>query len=130
MRASGVGMGMAAVVVVAAIVAGVWAVGGPETARLERLDAERRSDLGRIQSALRREDPLPASLEALGERLSGDERADPATGEPYGYRALSDSTYELCATFALGSDRLGSPRGAIGRYEAGRHCFEVGPEER
>lgn len=129
-RASGVGMLVTAAVVAAAVFAGLWVVGGPETARLERFDTERRSDLRRIQSVLSREKALPRSLESLGESLSVDERVDPATAEPYVYRVLSDSTYELCATFALPSDALGRPSETIGRYDAGRHCFTVDREDR
>ncbi|MEM1056433.1 MAG: hypothetical protein AAGI52_13000 [Bacteroidota bacterium] len=117
-----IGMG---VVVAALIALGLFVVGGPGTARLERLDEERRADLQRIQRALRNADPLPASLSDASLRLNESDWTDPVAAEPYGYRVLSDSTYELCATFALSSDDLGRPVARIGRYDAGRHCFTV-----
>lgn len=123
----------AGAVVVAAIVAALLTVGGAGKARLERLDRERIADLDRIALELASAwtpPPLP-SLEAYRLPLSEDDLTDPATGEPYGYRPLSDSTYELCATFALTSTALGPrpPRSPLGPYEAGRHCFVVAPEQ-
>lgn len=121
----------ACVVVVAAIVAGLLTVGGVRTARGERLDRERLADLDRIHRALA-ETRLPLSLDSLETRLSDADLTDPATGEPYAYRPLSDSTYELCASFALSSDELGPrfPESPFGAHEAGRHCFVVAHRQR
>ncbi|MDX1418543.1 MAG: hypothetical protein R3181_01135 [Rubricoccaceae bacterium] len=132
-RAPGTWLLLAAgAVVVAAVVAGLLTVGGAGEARLERLDRERLADLDRIERALARDRtrPLPPSLDRDALALSEADLTDPATGEPYGYRPLSDSTYELCATFALPSTALGprDPHAPVGAYAAGPHCYVVEPE--
>lgn len=124
--------GAAVVIVVVAIVAGFFVIGSPGEARLEKLDDERLDDLRRIRGAIERTE-IPASLDSLvaSRHLSRDDLIDPTTDEPYGYRVLSDSTYELCATFALSSADLGDraiDRSTVGSYEAGRHCFTVQPD--
>ncbi len=124
----------AAVLVVLAIVAGLAAVGGPGTARLEKLDAARLDQLRAIEQAVdntwRRTGALPPSLESLDVQFSDRARNDPETGEPYEYRVLSDSTAELCGTFAQADDfgAVGIPEWSdIGPHRAGRHCFTLYP---
>lgn len=126
----------AGVVVVAAVVGGLVIVGGPGEARLEKLDTARRDDLRTIEHAVAevwdRTDALPPSLDSLraADRLRPEDLADPETGASYDYRVLSDSTYELCATFARASDdreRWLHDRSAIDAHGAGRHCFTVRP---
>jgi hypothetical protein len=127
--------GAAVVVVLAALVAGLFVIGGPGEARLERLDTERTEDLRRIEQAVdevwRHADTLPPSLDSLraANRLAPDDLTDPTTGEPYDYRVLSDSTYELCATFDRASDDTPTTYSwtDIGNHGAGRHCFTLYP---
>jgi len=127
--------GAAIVIVIAAIVAGLFVIDGPGEARLERLDAARVEDLRRIEQEVanvwRRTDALPPSLDSLRatNRLPADGVVDPTTGAPYDYRVLSDSTYELCATFDRASD---TPPASytwtdIGAHDAGRQCFTLHP---
>ena len=134
-------------VVLAALVAGVRVVGSPVEARQERLDEVRRSDLRTIerevQGRWRRGEPTPAALDSVASGLSPDFdsivvprdgsapdfRLDPETQEPYAYRALGDSTAEVCAIFALAYRRPdpylnGS---AIDQHPAGRFCFTLTP---
>ena len=126
----------AGVVVAAAVVAGLVVVGSPGEARLEKLDTARRDDLRTIEHAVAevwdRTATLPPSLDSLraANRLRPEDLTDPETNEPYAYRVLSDSTYELCATFARASDdreRWLHDRSAIDAHGAGRHCFTVQP---
>ena len=137
MRTPGFWLGGAAIVIVtAAIVAGLFVIGGPGEARLERLDSERTGDLRRIEYAVaevwHRTEALPPSLDSLraANQLAAEDLFDPTTNEPYDYRVLSDSTYALCATFDLASDDSPAPyarTGIIDSHDAGRHCFTVHP---
>lgn len=128
--------GAALVVVLAAIIAGLFVIGGPGEARLERLDTERTEDLRRIERAVdevwRRTETLPPSLDSLpaANRLTPDDLIDPTTGALYDYRVLSDSTYELCATFDLANDDAPAPfteSDVTPGHDAGRHCFTLHP---
>ena len=102
---------VAGVIVASAVVAGLLVVGGPGTARLEKLDRERLDDLHRIRNAVAYIGHVPASLDSLvtADRLTDADLTDPETGERYAYRVLTDSTYEVCTTFALSSENS-SPR--------------------
>lgn len=126
----------ACVIVVAAIVGGLIVVGGPGEARLEKLDTARLDDLRAIdraaEQALTQTGTLPPSLDSLAAvaHLTLDQLSDPETSEPYEYRVLSDSTAEVCATFAH-ADGVVVPlahRSDIGGdHPAGRHCFTLYP---
>jgi hypothetical protein len=137
----------ATVLVVTALVAGVVVVGGPGEARLERLDEARRNDLQEIERTLRNRwrsgQPTPATLADLTPGASPEFDSvvvpdpsaghlhDPVTGEPYAYRALSDSRAEVCATFALPYSRP-SPYlngSTITAHPAGRACFTLTPND-
>ena len=128
--AGGIVLGVAAVVAGAAIIVGVISVGGPETGRLERLDAERVEDLRGIMRAMDRfwtdHERLPATLDELAEypRVRVD-TLDPGSEEPYGYRIVDEDTYELCAVFNTESR---PPRRAptdFWSHGAGGQCFEL-----
>ncbi|MGB7249081.1 MAG: hypothetical protein WBC73_09090 [Phormidesmis sp.] len=125
----------AAAVVIAAI-AGFWLLGSPNQQRLLSLDSERISDLSQIASELAYDGespidnssapPLPAQLpEAVTAR---DDLRDPLTGDLYEYRRLSDTAYELCATFATDASEQRSNSRFVDvrwRHPAGYHCFEI-----
>lgn len=127
--------GAALVIVLVAIAGGLFVIGGPGDARLERLDRERTDDLRRIEQAIaeawRRADALPASLDTLRSinRVMPDDLIDPTTSEPYEYRVLSDSTYELCATFDRPSDEatIAYEWTGVGDHDAGLNCFTIHP---
>ncbi|MBT8486455.1 MAG: hypothetical protein HKO59_09455 [Phycisphaerales bacterium] len=123
------------VLVIGAVVWGVALVGTPGTARLQRLDRQRLADLRTIFREVQSlcQDPdlkdelkraLPATLDDLA-TLARSERinvADPVTSEPYVYVVTSETTYELCATFALERD---SDVDVFWNHPPGRHCFTV-----
>ena len=93
-----------ALVVLAAIVAGFMVIGSPFTARRERLDVQRASDLQNIQAQVvdhwQRTRALPTSLDTLADSISGYAAPrDPETAQSYEYRILTDLQFELCATF-------------------------------
>jgi hypothetical protein len=60
-----------------------------------------------------------ASVRARNERLSVQ---DPETGEPCTYTVQSETTFELCATFARQREWTS---GVFWNHPAGTHCFRI-----
>jgi len=106
---------------------GLYVSGSPATARQEMLDGRRVRDLRdaktEIYSYWHRYHALPAAIDSISP-VPADSAGhrDPVTGTPYEYRVTSDSTYELCAVFALPSP---AEADVDWRHPAGRHCFPV-----
>ena len=133
-------LSISAVAVAIAIIAGFWLLGSPGQQRLLSLDSERINDLtqiaGELSYTVNNPDgstapPLPQQLpDSVTTRA---DLTDPVTREPYEYRRLSDSSYELCATFATDSKEQDSTQptslppfvNARWSHSAGRHCFEI-----
>lgn len=129
---------LATAVVVALVVAGLFAIGSPATARKYKADQERRIRLDQIHYVLsahvREEGTLPRSLEEMDAELlrqvgyGGDARKDPESGEFFDYTRRSDREYEVCANFETESDdRRSSDFGGYPggfNHEAERTCFE------
>ena len=97
------------VVIVAAIVASLFLVGGPAKQRDIRLDQSRVSGLQTIQSSLvgywRDKEALPESLAALEDDVIGYRNpADPESGEAYEYAVTGELSFQLCAVFTTASD--------------------------
>jgi hypothetical protein len=130
---------VATVAVVALVIAGLFAIGSPSTARKFKADQERRNRLGQIHYVLagqvREEGSLPESLDEIDDevlRQGGygfDVRKDPATGELFEYRRLADRRYEVCADFETSSEdgraqEFGPYPGDLEEHEAGRTCFD------
>ena len=101
-------LGAAGTAVVAAVAVGLVLLGPPSQERERRIDDRRVADLNGIAAAANlywtRHGRLPASLDELaaepGPTIS---TSDPTSSEMYGYRALDDGRYEVCATFAADS---------------------------
>ena len=101
-------LGVSGAAVAAAVVLGLVFLGSPAQERERRIDDRRLSDLHGIGAAAdlywTRHGRLAASLDDLaaepGVRIS---TRDPTTSEMYGYRALDEGRYEVCATFAADS---------------------------
>ncbi len=110
-----------------AVVAGLVLIGSPGEERMRRLDAKRVSDLRMIVSSIddywRRHDRLPSTLTDFANEpdLSPPTR-DPETDEPYEYRALDSTAYEICSVFHLPAP--GSRKDADFWFHAsGRQCY-------
>jgi hypothetical protein len=116
--------------VVAAMVAGLVLIGSPWTARSRRLDRIRVRDLTQLSQAIDRywkqEGKLPASFDALATvpEASFGSTMDPSTAEPYSYRPMDDSRYEMCATFEA-DDREDAYSPPFWKHAAGRKCFQL-----
>jgi hypothetical protein len=118
-----------AVVVTAAIGAGIYLLGSPAAERARRLDERRVEDLSGIARAVdvywTRNMRLPASLAALRTETGANITiADPATGAAYEFLPLEGEEYELCAAFE-GASVDSSLRFDAGfwSHRAGRQCF-------
>lgn len=129
------------VVVLASIIGGFFIVGSPGQQRKVRMDETRVQQLNNIHYELinhwQRTRTLPETLAVLQNNTGVYTLSDPETGEPYEYKRVSDTSYEICATFA--TESRGNERGLIRdpysagqnwTHEAGRTCFAraINPE--
>jgi hypothetical protein len=97
---------VASIVMFAAVLGGFHVLGSPAHQRDLRLDTRRVQNLTALSMAIRNvwmtNHTLPADLDAIDTPIR--RTVDPVTGKPYGYRRLSDETYNLCAEFAAASE--------------------------
>ncbi len=122
------------VVLLVAVVGGFFIIESPADQRQRALDDERVEHLWEVETAVEnywwQNEELPESLDVIDSELP----VDPGTEEAYEYALLSDTSYELCATFAFEGekDRYARPVMIEGileersyyNHEAGRDCFE------
>jgi hypothetical protein len=127
MRTQRVAAWASALVVAAAVVAGLTIIGTPSEQRLMRLDERRIMDLRSLSFYVnqyrRQRQALPGRAEDVIDgqtttRLS----VDPESQQPYDYRVIDAARYELCATF---SRRSRAPSNDFWFHEAGRRCFSL-----
>jgi hypothetical protein len=117
---------VASVAVVLIVVLGFIGLGAPNRQRAMRADLQRVTGLYQLSTAIQNywaghESTLPTGLDQLPMRPS-----DPITHQPYVYRALAGSNYELCADFAgSGGDGQGSAGDNERTHPAGMHCFKL-----
>ena len=130
-----------------AVIAGLATVGGPGTARLQRIDERRARDLVELVNAVERHRMLTGSLPASLEGLRADRAGvpdpsgqpailDPETGEPYAYEVLAGGRFRLCMRLSLpgsppawtdpiripGSRRVAS---MVSDADTGRLCWQT-----
>lgn len=130
-------------VVIVVAIAGIVAVGSPQSARRLLFDAERINHLSQLQYDLlnywQAKDKLPSQLDELNDEMRGVlVPVDPETSAKYEYRAMSEKSFELCATFSFSSGKNTQPakpeiylspmtpfgpNGGVWNHEAGRSCF-------
>ena len=119
------------ILVILGVGAAFTLLGSPARQRQVSLDQERVQDLVNIARQLSyRTEATGEAGEQLPEQLPADLSVDrdPVTDEPYEYQRLSDSTYELCATFTTDSReyvRYEIWPNAQWQHLAGRHCYEI-----
>lgn len=122
------------------ILAGLYTSGSPINRRQLALDEQRVRHLTELSYAVdnyvQTYTFLPATLEALVEAYPylNQTAQDPVTGSLYEYTRSTTTTYELCATFDLPSEKDAySPTPSPIRdvtenpsflvHDSGRHCF-------
>ncbi len=125
-RPDRVALGVAGAAMLLAVVAGVAFLGSPAAERMRSEDARRLDDLMLLGETVdvqwSRNRRMPESRESLEAAQPNAARRDPSTKAPYAYRALADSSFELCATFAAPSPT--EARVDLWSHSAGRSCFE------
>lgn len=138
------------VVLFSALIAGFFIAGTPADQRDIRMDADRIDDVSAIQwqimDYITTNSTLPADQATLNAYITdewGDAmQVDPETKEPYEYIRVSDTVFQLCATFARVSEsdsdsyrdypvkdivdekELRILGGNNWTHDAGRYCFE------
>jgi hypothetical protein len=103
------------VLVAVSVVTGFFIVGSPQQERLRRFDERRVSDLQNLQSQIlyywQSKATLPQNLAALNDSISGfTVPRDPESGQEYQYVATSPQSFQLCATFDVGSSMSNSAK--------------------
>jgi hypothetical protein len=86
------------------VVAGLLAVGGPGTARVERRDDVRLDDIQRLADYVRcvadtQDRTLPEALRPVETCQGGQRFEDPFSGTPYRYEKITETAFRLCAGF-------------------------------
>lgn len=124
---------LASIVVLVAVLAGLFLAGSPSDERLRRLDAIRIQHLQELNAAIdlqiRRNNFMPASLvDAVdGQRLTMLP-TDPEYDTHYDYAQINSSSYALCAVFSAASAAEAATD--FWAHPAGRACFtfQVSPD--
>lgn len=118
--------GLAGVVVVVMLILGFSFTGSPSTQRTLRADEKRSQDLYQLSQQIYTTWASSGRLPGHLDELRGIALADPVTREAYEYRTIEGSRYELCAVFALSSDREpGGQRADAWSHPSGHHCFSI-----
>jgi len=118
---------LSAIAMIAAVVAGLIAIGSPSEFRMRRFDERRANDLVSISGAVR---TYRLTHESLPQKLGDLEAAitynlkDPV-GRPYEYAIKDEFSYELCAEFDTTTDTLTATRfrSVFEKHGSGRQCF-------
>lgn len=130
------------IVVIVAIIAGLYVSGSPANRRRLSLDERRVNSLNQITTAIdtfvETKSALPTSLDILAQDQPylATELRDPTTNALYEYTPSSTSTYDLCATFDLPNEQdPGAPPFAptqdfwnnpiLSLHSAGRVCYPL-----
>lgn len=135
--------------IIAVIVLGFMVIGSPRTQRLAKHDEAKIYDLQNLASQIRyfydTNKVLPQTLTELSQSNTYGARmyADQQTGEPYVYKIIDATTFEVCAEFNRDSDSNTRANSVIepvqapmygsldmwNTYSAGESCFRqiVGP---
>lgn len=119
---------LATVAVTVALGFGFYTVGSPVRQRQHQEDEQRLQNLSLIGSYVstyfNAQNKLPENLEQLASKGFDAPDKDPVTGEVYGYRVTSATSYEVCANFK--TDRREEEKSFYLRdwnYHPGRNCF-------
>ncbi|MEN9558049.1 MAG: hypothetical protein RL141_418 [Candidatus Parcubacteria bacterium] len=133
--------GVITLLVIIAIVAGIVMIGSPMEERVRRTDEQRVSNLQQISYAVdqygQTQGALPASMADIAKQpdVYIQRIADPETGVPYRYTVLSETSYQLCATFHAPTKYDDTMPGAVPaelmfwNHGAGETCYTLDAED-
>lgn len=118
---------VSSLVVVAALIGGLYVGGSPGEQRFLRFDEQRVNDLRALSQAIsKRWDKTKRLPPVLDELVDGQGLrsipADPETESGYGYEVLSSNQYRLCADFSRPS--LNPDPKDFWIHKSGNQCFE------
>lgn len=126
-------------IVLFAVVVGFFVAGSPLYGRDQRFDEVRLTDLRAIQGEIQSialgdarygptpptalQNPLPATLDDVLQKAvyMQPNIRDPETDEPYVYNVVSNTAYELCATFSIAREQTYD---IFWNHPAGQHCYQ------
>lgn len=108
-RQSVMGFGYAvSAVILISVVAAFFLVGSPTSARLQKQDIQRISDLSMLQGNIvnywQAKNTLPVSLSDLNDTLRGVSVPKDPAGNDYGYAVKGPLAFDICATFDTKGD--------------------------
>lgn len=116
------------VVTIASIIGGFLLIDSPQVTKMKKRDQDRVSSLNNIKNIIASD---YISSKSLPNDLSAPKFSnmlDPETNQPYEYRVISETKYELCATFELEVNASDRDVYSMGEdwdfHKAGRQCFE------
>jgi type II secretory pathway pseudopilin PulG len=127
-----------ALLVIVSIVIGFVYIGSPMDQRALELDEQRSSALSQVDQAVQMhadsQQRLPATIDEASIVYYGGKSSfvDPVTGKAIEYKVVSDTQYQVCATFETDTTKFEDMSNSMvrGAYEsfmshpAGRHCFD------
>ncbi|MQA31808.1 MAG: hypothetical protein GEU82_18565 [Luteitalea sp.] len=124
--------GVAALVVLGTVAAGLFVVGSPAAERRRQGDQTRVAHLGQIARAVNlhwtRHRAIPATLgDIVRDGQAALPQEDPVTGAGYEYRVIDARRFELCAHFEGASESAAT--GTFWHHRAGRQCFRLEVED-
>ncbi len=117
---------VATIAVVAVVILGFRALGGPGTQRMVQSDLRTIRTLAELAQQIHQKwvssgEVLPANLE----KFPNSATQDPASHKSFAYRPKSKSEYELCATFATDSRELQAQNtNDPWAHPRGDYCFQ------
>ena len=122
-----ISLGVLTLIVIAAVIYGMIAVGSPFTERAQKLDANRISDLSIIRASVEQfyqaKHLLPTNYEEATQYVFKKVK-DSETGKDYDYVKKSDFNYDLCATFSAEfTDKNASSYAGDTSHDQGYDCI-------
>lgn len=124
--------GAATLVVIAVVILGFHALGGPQKQRLVQADLRTVQRLANLARQINMKwnssnKILPADLQSFPKSAT----EDPITHRQTTYRRKSDSAYELCAVFAAESRSAPDPQDSttFWSHPKGEYCFQFDATE-
>ncbi|MDP2690851.1 MAG: DUF5671 domain-containing protein [Candidatus Gracilibacteria bacterium] len=124
-------------ILIGSLVSGFFFIEAPSTVRAMREDDARVNNLSNLSYQIdvyyQQNRTVPQQLDQLdltGQWMDPLYKVDPVSGDPFPYRVISESRYEICAQFVL-SNRVGKSNSDRSQYvnfewvhDAGQECFE------